>query len=159
MAVEYSPKGIRRIILPREIKDDILLQLDTKNTVIDNSQQASVSDLIRRIQAYLSGDPVYFKDKLDIDRATLFQRRVWRATQAIHYGQTRSYGWLAEQHRSLPSQQNLWHSSLPRHPSQSIGSERRLHCYQHWPLLQRPIHLLQHHTHRLNGSHFQHPLY
>ena len=36
-------------------------------------------------------------DKLDLDNATAFQRRVWRATQTIPYGQTRSYAWVADQ--------------------------------------------------------------
>jgi methylated-DNA-[protein]-cysteine S-methyltransferase len=39
---------------------------------------------------------VEFPDKLDLSSATDFQRQVWRVTQTIPYGETRSYGWVAE---------------------------------------------------------------
>jgi O-6-methylguanine DNA methyltransferase len=97
MGAEYSSKGLTRIILPRESKEDIILKVDTKNSVIQNNEQASHGDLLHRLQSYLAGEPVDFTEKLDLDRATVFQRRVWGVTQAIPYGQTRSYTWVADQ--------------------------------------------------------------
>jgi methylated-DNA-[protein]-cysteine S-methyltransferase len=55
------------------------------------------ADLIKRLKAYFAGERVEFPDRLDLSGATDFQRRVWRITQTIPYGETRSYGWIAEQ--------------------------------------------------------------
>ncbi|MBN1692717.1 MAG: MGMT family protein [Dehalococcoidales bacterium] len=43
------------------------------------------------------GQRVDFPDKLDLQGATDFQRKVWEATKQIPYGQTRSYEWVAKQ--------------------------------------------------------------
>lgn len=54
------------------------------------------ADLMKRLRAYFAGKRVTFPDELDLSPATAFQRQVWEATRLIPYGQTRSYGWLAE---------------------------------------------------------------
>jgi methylated-DNA-[protein]-cysteine S-methyltransferase len=54
------------------------------------------ADLIKRLKDYFAGERVEFPDKLDLSWATDFQRRVWRVTQTIPYGETRSYGWIAK---------------------------------------------------------------
>ena len=53
-------------------------------------------DLPQRIAWYLGGERVTFNDKLDWAGASAFRRDVWQATRAIPYGETRSYGWVAE---------------------------------------------------------------
>lgn len=57
----------------------------------------SFKDLITRLGAYFYGAGVSFPDKLDLSQATPFQREVWEITRRIPYGETRSYGWVAEQ--------------------------------------------------------------
>ena len=55
-------------------------------------------DLEARLRRYLGGRKVVsFNDELDLSGATTFQRRVWRVTGLIPYGETRSYAWVAEQ--------------------------------------------------------------
>ena len=54
-------------------------------------------DLMERLRTYFSGHKVAFPDKLDLFRATHFQREVWEITRLIPYGETRSYAWVAEQ--------------------------------------------------------------
>ena len=54
-------------------------------------------DLMERFKVYFSGHRTTFPDKLDFPRATHFQREVWKITRLIPYGETRSYGWVAEQ--------------------------------------------------------------
>jgi methylated-DNA-[protein]-cysteine S-methyltransferase len=54
------------------------------------------ADLIKRLKAYFAGKRVELPDRLDLSSATDFQRQVWRITQTIPYGETRSYGWVAE---------------------------------------------------------------
>ncbi len=54
-------------------------------------------DLMERLKVYFSGHRTTFRDKLDFSQATHFQREVWEITRLIPYGETRSYGWVAEQ--------------------------------------------------------------
>ena len=54
-------------------------------------------DLTERLKVYFSGHRTIFPDKLDLFRATHFQREVWEITRLIPYGETRSYAWVAEQ--------------------------------------------------------------
>jgi len=54
-------------------------------------------DLTERLRTCFSGHKVAFPDKLDLFRATHFQREVWEITRLIPYGETRSYAWVAEQ--------------------------------------------------------------
>ena len=53
-------------------------------------------DLVGRFKAYFSGQKVDFPDELDLSRGTVFQRKVWETARLIPYGETRSYGWVAE---------------------------------------------------------------
>jgi len=54
------------------------------------------ADLTRRLKSYFSGQRVAFDDELDLAAATAFQRQVWQLARLIPYGETRSYGWIAE---------------------------------------------------------------
>ncbi|MFG2717624.1 methylated-DNA--[protein]-cysteine S-methyltransferase [Streptomyces sp. NPDC048416] len=52
-------------------------------------------EVIRQLEAYFAGELTLFE--LDLNMVgTLFQQRVWRRLQQIPYGETRSYGELAE---------------------------------------------------------------
>lgn len=54
-------------------------------------------DLKRRLQAYASGEPDDFADVLvNAKRTTSFQNNVVQAVRAVRYGETVSYGELAE---------------------------------------------------------------
>jgi len=74
---------------------------ETERRLGDSLQNATRSekpfgDIVERLKAYFAGGKVDFPDELDLSSATDFQRRVWRLTRLIPYGETRSYGWLAE---------------------------------------------------------------
>ncbi|OCB39844.1 cysteine methyltransferase [Mycobacterium malmoense] len=49
-----------------------------------------------QLSAYFAGELTEFDFEFDL-RGSEFQRRVWRALQTIPYGETRSYGEIAEQ--------------------------------------------------------------
>lgn len=53
-------------------------------------------DAVEQLNAYFAGELVDFELELDL-RGTDFQRRVWKALLTIPYGETRSYGEIAEQ--------------------------------------------------------------
>lgn len=52
--------------------------------------------LMERLRSYFAGQRPAFNDELDLSPATAFQREVWQLTRLIPYGETRSYGWIAE---------------------------------------------------------------
>lgn len=53
-------------------------------------------DAVDQLDAYFAGERIGFDVELDL-RGTQFQRRVWEALLTIPYGETRSYGQIAEQ--------------------------------------------------------------
>jgi methylated-DNA-[protein]-cysteine S-methyltransferase len=56
----------------------------------------SFADAAAQLEAYFAGDLVEFDLELDMV-GTEFQRRVWAALLTIPYGETRSYGEIAQQ--------------------------------------------------------------
>jgi methylated-DNA-[protein]-cysteine S-methyltransferase len=54
------------------------------------------ADAVDQLDTYFAGARSEFDLKLDL-RGTEFQRRVWKALLTIPYGETRSYGEIAEQ--------------------------------------------------------------
>jgi len=61
-----------------------------------NFSKKAFAELAERLKSYFAGKRVEFPDELDLSRATPFQRRVWKLTRLIPYGETRSYGWIAK---------------------------------------------------------------
>jgi methylated-DNA-[protein]-cysteine S-methyltransferase len=53
-------------------------------------------DAVAQLNAYFNGELQEFELRLEFE-GTEFQRRVWAALQTIPYGETRSYGEIAEQ--------------------------------------------------------------
>jgi methylated-DNA-[protein]-cysteine S-methyltransferase len=51
---------------------------------------------VDQLGAYFAGELTHFDVELDL-HGTAFQRRVWKALLTIPYGETRSYGEIAEQ--------------------------------------------------------------
>jgi O-6-methylguanine DNA methyltransferase len=91
-----SAKGLIRIATPQPSAEEAYDQLGNEVKQATESPD-SFGDLVPRLTSYFSGGKVSFPDPLDLSRATPFQRRVWEATRLIPYGETRSYGWVAEQ--------------------------------------------------------------
>ncbi len=54
------------------------------------------NEAAEQLAAYFAGELTEFDIEFDL-RGTEFQQRVWKALQTIPYGQTRSYGTIAEQ--------------------------------------------------------------
>jgi O-6-methylguanine DNA methyltransferase len=87
--------GLLKLTLPQaSIREaERLLGAGVKGAV---SSGGLFADLMERLRSYFAGQRVAFDDELDLAAATDFQRQVWRLVRLIPYGQTRSYGWLAE---------------------------------------------------------------
>ena len=60
------------------------------------SADGAFADVVEQLEAYFAGSLTEFDVELQLI-GTEFQRRVWAALQTIPYGETRSYGQIAEQ--------------------------------------------------------------
>jgi methylated-DNA-[protein]-cysteine S-methyltransferase len=90
-----SAAGLRRVTAFGTSEKDALVSLGLSNRALP--PKGDYTDLARRFQSYFQGKRVDFPDKLDLSEGTAFQRKVWEAARKIPYGQTHSYGWLAQQ--------------------------------------------------------------
>jgi len=101
MGILGSQDGLRRLVLPQPSPEQIwhLLSefvLKWHNQIVSEPKTNYFADLPERIRHYLCGEPISFPDRLDLSRASSFQRRVWEVTQSIPYGKTRTYAWVAD---------------------------------------------------------------
>jgi methylated-DNA-[protein]-cysteine S-methyltransferase len=91
---------------------------------------------IEVLKEYFEGqDKNFSKFRLDLDGATEFQVRVWRALKNIPYGSTRTYRWVAEQ-IGRPEAVRAVGNAIGRNPlpviipcHRVIGSDGKLHGY------------------------------
>jgi methylated-DNA-[protein]-cysteine S-methyltransferase len=90
-----SSSGLRQTTLPCSSAEQAerLLGNGLKEATLS---EKAFAGLVERLKSYLAGKRVEFPDAVDLSRATPFQRRVWKLTRLIPYGETRSYGWIAE---------------------------------------------------------------
>jgi len=95
MGLVSSPNGLRMVILPQKYKEAVLRQVMNYAFPAKEQVPALFGDLPQRLRRYLEGEPVDFPDKLDLVEATRFQQNVWQIVRTIPYGETRSYGWVA----------------------------------------------------------------
>lgn len=96
MGVVGSEKGVRQVVLPHSDPYHVHRLMRNGNGGLQDGTARFV-DLCLRLKKYLGGERVSFEDKLDIPGITPFQLQVWEATRSIPWGETRSYGWVAEQ--------------------------------------------------------------
>jgi O-6-methylguanine DNA methyltransferase len=89
-----SERGLVRVSLPYSSTQE---SLESLGSIIEEARFCCnrFGDLCKRLRAYLSGYRISFTDEIDFSDVTHFQKKVWQATKSIPYGETRSYGWLA----------------------------------------------------------------
>jgi len=96
MGILGSAKGLLGTTLPQRLTQEVRQLLGNRINHAIWSPHV-FKDLTKRLRIYLGGHKVTFPDKLELSRATTFQREVWEVTRLIPYGETRSYRWVAEQ--------------------------------------------------------------
>jgi methylated-DNA-[protein]-cysteine S-methyltransferase len=97
VAVVGSDQGIVRASLPEATPESALdhVQPEVNSAVHSPEDYADARVLV---SAYCAGEPVDLSDvPIDTRTATPFFRSAWEACRTIPAGETRSYGWLAEQ--------------------------------------------------------------
>ncbi len=96
MAALASDRGIRRLVLPKPSRDQAMHELRLNAPHADHSPPR-FDDLRRRLEAYFLGADVDFEDELDLEGASDFMVKAWKACRSIPKGEVRTYSWLAEQ--------------------------------------------------------------
>ena len=91
MGIEASEDGVKRITLPTKNRKAVLTELGIE----EQDLGPGGSSLADRLRHYFVGQPVVFKDGIDLTGTTDFQRQVYEAACQIPYGETKSYGQLA----------------------------------------------------------------
>jgi methylated-DNA-[protein]-cysteine S-methyltransferase len=90
-----SNSGLLKVTLPQALAEEAERWLGGRVGEAVRSD-GFFADLTERLKGYFAGQRPAFDDKLDLSAATAFQREVWQLARLIPYGETRSYGWLAE---------------------------------------------------------------
>lgn len=102
--VEENGVLIRVVYLSQEEKEKECLQSKTsKKKLLQAASRKEIElrstpileEAVRQLEEYFSGVRKEFQLPLDL-RGTEFQKKVWRALLEIPYGETRSYGEIAE---------------------------------------------------------------
>lgn len=134
VTVTTSDAGLRSITLPLESREQALQDADAHGaTAPVTSREAT--DIDRMIDDLVSGRPVNNAPPIDWRGITSFRRAVLEACASIPIGETRSYGWLAEQAGSPRAARaagrvmatNPWPLLIPCH--RVVGSTGALHGY------------------------------
>ena len=134
MAALATDRGIRRLVLPRPTRDQALQELRLRTPHADPSPPR-FTDLRGRLEAHFSGANVDFEDDLDLEGASDFMVKAWKACRSIPKGELRTYNWLAEQAGNrraaraagLAMSRNRVPIIIPCH--RVIGSDGSLHGY------------------------------
>jgi len=100
MGIMGSAKGLRELVFPQPSCQQAFHLLNESalksHRTLTEAETNYFGDLSERIRLYLGGKRVSFPDRLDLSCASPFQKRVWKATQSIPYGETRAYAWVAD---------------------------------------------------------------
>ena len=105
MKITYSKKGIREISFPSRAvtkPDGIKPPVFIKKTG-------------KQLQAYYSGKKIKFTCPLDLSGFGEFEVAVWKKTDSIPFGETRSYEWIAR-HLGRPKAARAVGNALGKNP-------------------------------------------
>ncbi len=96
IGVAYNERGIVTLRLPRNSREESLksLQQDFANAQVVTK---APDQILRELTEYTEGRRRTFDLKLDWSSLKPFQRAVLQAANKIPFGETRSYGWIAQQ--------------------------------------------------------------
>ena len=93
VGIEVTEKGVRRVTLPAQNREAAIDELGIEEK--DITHNAGGAGLADRLKHFFMGEPVVFKEGLDLTGTTPFQKEVYEAACRIPFGKTTSYGQLA----------------------------------------------------------------
>jgi methylated-DNA-[protein]-cysteine S-methyltransferase len=96
MGLLGSEKGLKRVILPLQKSKDVIDIASIDHIFSCDNNSTCLGDLPLRLGLYFEGKKVEFNDRIDLDGATEYQKKIWDTTRRIPYGATVNYGQLAQ---------------------------------------------------------------
>jgi methylated-DNA-[protein]-cysteine S-methyltransferase len=111
IGLKGSEKGLSKATLPQPSAEHAVIMLGKEVLNLVFSAEF-FQPVIEQYIAYFKGQRVTFTERLDLSGHTPFQRAVWKATQEIPWGKTRSYAEVAR---------NIGKPSAPRAVGQALG--------------------------------------
>lgn len=106
--IAATQKGICHIQLNGKLQE-LLQSLPNKSYTFKPLYH--IKSVFRLIESYLCGEMDHLDFKIDLLKATPFQKKVWKAAQKIPYGEKKSYLWVAKK---------LGHTKAPRAVGQAL---------------------------------------
>jgi len=127
-----SQDGLRKLIFPQPSPEQarrLLTNLGSSyhSETLSEAETNYFGDLPQRIKHYLNGKPVSFPDRVDLSWFSSFQRGVWKVTQSIPYGETRTYAWVAGE-MGVPKAARATGQALAKNPLPIIIPCHRVIC-------------------------------
>jgi methylated-DNA-[protein]-cysteine S-methyltransferase len=90
-----SPAGLVRITLPCESRETAVREVGKGADAVRSPEAFALVEA--ELMKYCEGHrPDFSAVALDLSGGTPFRRQVWSAIRSIPYGETRSYGWIAQ---------------------------------------------------------------
>ena len=90
-----GPAGLRRMYLPESSEPLVMRRMHADEAAARENARL-LPELSTAVERFFSGKPVEFDVALDIAEFTEFQQAALRACAAVGYGETATYGELAE---------------------------------------------------------------
>jgi len=95
VGMAVSRRGLAALTLPASTREEALEPLLRRGKAERLPSHPLWLAFQEKLRRYFRGSPVAFREPLDLEGATPFQRRVWEEVRAIPWGQTLSYGEVA----------------------------------------------------------------
>jgi methylated-DNA-[protein]-cysteine S-methyltransferase len=95
MGIVGGPRGLRSVYLPEKSKEAVVRRIRARHPDATPSPRL-LPDLVRDLQRYFDGEEVQFRTPIDWTWHGEFDVAIWRTCAKIGYGETCSYGELAE---------------------------------------------------------------
>lgn len=102
IALVASIKALASILLPR--RGSLAAEVRRLSAPLEprRGQNPILALFANDLRLYLAGGRPGFSGPLDLSRATEYERKVYKVARTIAYGETRTYGWIAEKAGGSP---------------------------------------------------------
>ncbi|MGP0564929.1 MULTISPECIES: methylated-DNA--[protein]-cysteine S-methyltransferase [unclassified Nitrospina] len=96
LGIASTHKGVCNIRTAQKSERQFVSYLEDVYIARPVADSRRLKPVLDQLEGYFKGEITEFDCDLDISCGTPFQRKVWKRLLSIPFGETRSYGWLAE---------------------------------------------------------------
>ena len=110
--IVLSENGVVKFILPGMKRDELIFAIRYQPSAISRRNFRDIEDSVKR---YFDGERIDFNFPLDLSYSTTFQKKVFKITKTIPYGEVKTYNWVAKK-IGLPDASRAIGGALSRNP-------------------------------------------